>query len=225
MEKAFAKAVIENLLLISNKPLTVNIVKGALNNEFKGSDIKKIFMELICEYSDRNFQLLEVAGGYQLSTRYEYSEWVKKFHKSEKASVLSRASLETLAIIAYKQPITRIEIEGIRGVDSAGTIRNLLEKNLIRIAGKKEVMGRPMMYGTARKFLEYFGLRSLSDLPALKEFSERELGEGTHESDKREKQIPLPLKDPPPEDNIDDRNSLPPQSRGTDPPGHGNTER
>jgi len=128
--------------------------------------------ELKTDYNARGIQLVEIAEGYQLCTREEYAEWIKKFYKIDKGSKLSQASLETLSIIAYKQPITRVELEEIRGVDSGGVVRTLLEKNLIKNMGRKKVPGRPMMYGTTRKFLEYFGLKSLSDLPTLEEFKD-----------------------------------------------------
>ena len=110
-----------------------------------------------------------------MCTRHDYSDWVRKFLKFNKTTKLSQPSLDTLAIIAYKQPLTKAEVEEIRGVDSSGVVRTLLEKKVISPGGRKKVPGRPIMYRTTRKFLEYFGLRDLSDLPTLEDFKESEL--------------------------------------------------
>ena len=137
--------------------------------------LKSVLEELIDEYNSRNLQILQVAEGYQLCTRHDYSDWVRKFLKFDKTTKLSQPSLDTLAIIAYKQPLTKAEVEEIRGVDSSGVVRTLLEKKVISPGGRKKVPGRPIMYRTTRKFLEYFGLRDLSDLPTLEDFKESEL--------------------------------------------------
>jgi len=167
-----ARSIIENILFIADSPITIEKIGEVFNGEMNKGEIKKIMDELKTDYNARGIQLMEIAEGYQLCTREEYAEWIKKFYKIDKGSKLSQASLETLSIIAYKQPITRIELEEIRGVDSGGVVRTLLEKNLIKNMGRKKVPGRPMMYGTTRKFLEYFGLKSLSDLPTLEEFKD-----------------------------------------------------
>jgi segregation and condensation protein B len=116
-------------------------------------------------------------------TRHDYSDWVRKFMKLDKTAKLSQPSLDTLAIIAYKQPLTKAEVEEIRGVDSSGVVRTLLEKKVIAPSGRKKVPGRPIMYRTTRKFLEYFGLMDLRDLPTLEDFKESELAEGQDQSD------------------------------------------
>jgi segregation and condensation protein B len=121
--------------------------------------------------------LAEVAGGYQLATRPEHFEWIRKFKTVKTTTRLSKPALETLAIVAYKQPITRSEVEAIRGVNIGGIMRNLMERRLVKIVGKKDVPGKPMMYGTTQEFLQYFGLNDLSGLPTLKEFQELEAGE------------------------------------------------
>ncbi|HAP67308.1 MAG TPA: SMC-Scp complex subunit ScpB [Nitrospinae bacterium] len=167
-----ARSIIENILFIADSPITIEKIGEVFNGEMNKGEIKKIMDELKTDYNARGIQLVEIAEGYQLCTREEYAEWIKKFYKIDKGSKLSQASLETLSIIAYKQPITRVELEEIRGVDSGGVVRTLLEKNLIKNMGRKKVPGRPMMYGTTRKFLEYFGLKSLSDLPTLEEFKD-----------------------------------------------------
>ena len=114
-----------------------------------------------------------MAGGYQMATRSSYSEWVLMLHKNRKRPALSPAALETLAIVAYKQPITRAEIESIRGVDSSGISRMLLEMEFIKVTGHKEIIGRPRLYGTTRKFLKAFGLNSLNDLPSISELKKQ----------------------------------------------------
>lgn len=118
----------------------------------------------------QGFYLAEVAGGYQFRSDPDLSVWLTRLHR-ERPPRFSTAALETLAIIAYRQPITRAEVEYLRGVDSGGVLRSLLERNFLRILGKKDVPGRPLMYGTHAHFLEFFGLNSLNDLPTLKEFS------------------------------------------------------
>jgi segregation and condensation protein B len=172
MDTNMAKAIIENILFIADRPLTPDKISEVFNGGMDKPAIKGILEELKTEYQGRGIQLLEIAEGYQLCTRTEYSEWIKRFYTIDKGSKLSQASLEALSIIAYKQPITRAEIEEIRGVDSGGVVKTLLEKNLARNMGRKKVPGRPMMYGTTRKFLEYFGLKSLADLPTLAELKE-----------------------------------------------------
>ena len=117
-------------------------------------------------------QLVEIANGYQLTTRSEYANWIKKLNKIKVSTKLSKPAMETLAIIAYKQPIIKPEVEKIRGVDSGGVIKTLLERKLIKIIGRMDIVGKPMMYGTTSEFLQYFGLKDLTDLPTLREFQE-----------------------------------------------------
>jgi segregation and condensation protein B len=120
---------------------------------------------------------MEVADGYQLCTRHEYNDWIRKYLKLDRSSRLSQPGLDTLSIIAYKQPLTRQEVDDIRGVDSSGVLKTLLEKKVIGPAGRKKVPGRPIMYRTTQKFLEYFGLKDLSDLPTLEDLREEMEGE------------------------------------------------
>ncbi len=185
------KAIVENLLLITDRPLNLDRLTEVFREEFDKAALKRIMEELISDYMERNIRVVEIAGGYQLCTRYEYSEWVKRFHKIDRGSMLSKAALDVLSIIAYKQPITKAEIEDIRGVDTSGVLKTLLERSLIRILGRKKVIGRPMMYGTSRKFMEYFGLKSLSDLPTIEEFTEEDISDKT--GDKGGIQTSLPL--------------------------------
>ena len=175
MEQEEIKAIIENILLAADQPVSVTQFKNLLGDEVEKVSFKSVLEELIDEYNSRNLQILQVAEGYQLCTRHDYSSWVRKFLKFDKTTKLSQPSLDTLAIIAYKQPLTKAEVEEIRGVDSSGVVRTLLEKKVISPGGRKKVPGRPIMYRTTRKFLEYFGLRDLSDLPTLEDFKESEL--------------------------------------------------
>ncbi len=175
MDEINLKAVIENLLLVSDKPLVLDKLRNFFDRKYDRETLKTILNEIKEGYDSSNLQIQEVAGGYQLATRHEYADWIRKFHKADRATRLSKQALDTLSIISYKQPITRMEIDNIRGVDSGGVVKTLLEKNLIRIMGRREVPGKPIMYGTSRKFLEYFGLRSIGDMPSLKEFREQDL--------------------------------------------------
>ena len=175
MEREEVKAIIENILLAADQPISDSQFKGLLVDKVEKAALKSILEELMEEYETRNLQILQVAEGYQLCTRNDYSDWVRKFLKFDKTTKLSQPSLDTLAIIAYKQPLTRLEVEEIRGVDSSGVVKTLLEKKVIAPGGRKKVPGRPIMYRTTRKFLEYFGLRDLSDLPTLEDFKENEL--------------------------------------------------
>jgi segregation and condensation protein B len=165
------KHIIESLVFVSETPLSINRLKAILE-DVDVRDIRLALTELQAEYEARNggFTLQEVAGGYQFRTRAEYSEWIKKLLKPSPTR-LSRAALETLAIIAYKQPIIRADVEHIRGVDSGGVLRMLLERKFIRVLGRKDIPGRPMIYGTTREFLEIFNLKDLSELPSPKEIT------------------------------------------------------
>ena len=182
MEREEIKAVIENILLVAEQPVSEGQFKNLLGDEVEKVSLRSALEELIGEYNSRNLQILQVAEGYQLCTRHDFSGWVRKFLKFDKTTKLSQPALDTLAIIAYKQPLTKAEVEEIRGVDSSGVVRTLLEKKVISPGGRKKVPGRPIMYRTTRKFLEYFGLRDLSDLPTLEDFKESEL-EGQVQTD------------------------------------------
>lgn len=166
------KAVVEALILASEAPLALEKI-GSILEDVEKPEVKKAVEELIADYNERNsgIYLTEVAGGFQFRTRPEMSLWVKKL-KGTKPTSLSAAALETLAIIAYRQPIVKSEIESIRGVDASAPLKGLLDKNLIRIVGRKDVPGKPIIYGTTKKFLEVFNLKNLSELPTLREFKE-----------------------------------------------------
>lgn len=170
MEKI--KAVIEALIFASDIPLSVEKIRVVLPDTEK-AEIKEIINQLVSEYHERQGGIIlqEVAGGFQFRTTPEIAQWVKKL-KSTKPHSLSPQTLETLAIIAYKQPIVKSEIEDIRGVDVGGPLKGLLEKKLIRIVGRKDVPGKPIIYGTTRKFLEVFNLKDITDLPNIRELKE-----------------------------------------------------
>jgi len=168
------KSVLETLLFLSAEPISLSTIKGVI--ELPEAEIKRHMEELMTEYKERNSGLLivEIANGYQMVTNPEYAVWVKKFRSTHLSSRLSMPALETLAIIAYRQPIIRAEIEQIRGVNSDSAIRTLYEKRLIKIMGRKEVPGRPFLYGTTREFLQYFGLKDLTELPTVKDLIREE---------------------------------------------------
>jgi segregation and condensation protein B len=172
------KSAIEALLFIAGNPLSLDRLKGIFEDATREQIAAQIEL-LQQEYDERGsgIMLAEVAGGFQLGTRPENAPWIRKFRSVKVSSKLSRPALETLAIVAYKQPITRTEVEAVRGVNIGGIMRNLMERRLVKIVGKKDVPGKPMMYGTTQDFLQYFGLKDLSALPTLKEFQELEAGE------------------------------------------------
>ncbi len=168
-------AIVESLLFAADTPLTIDKMKTVLEIADPKA-IRHVLTSLAEEYESnkRGFFLSEVAGGFQLRTRPEHRQWVRRLKETRPAR-LSRASLETLAIIAYKQPVLRSDVEYLRGVDCGGPVRTLLERRLIRVLGRKDLPGRPMIYGTTKQFLEVFDLNDLTDLPTLKEL--KELGE------------------------------------------------
>ena len=172
MEASEKRRIVEALILSSPDPIPAAKLAEIIPYCDAGQ-AKDLVNELNTEYAeqDRSFEIWEVAGGYQIRTRAEFSGYLQKLQK-ERALRLSQAALETLAIIAYRQPTTRAEIEDVRGVDAGATVKSLLERHLIRIAGQREVPGRPMVYATTRRFLEVFGLERLKDLPTLRELDE-----------------------------------------------------
>ena len=178
MDDQQLKSAIEAILFVAGNPLSVDRLKG-LFEDVEQERIEAQLDSLGRGYDGRGagIMLAEVAGGYQLATRPEHVLWIRKFKSVKVSSKLSRPALETLAIVAYKQPITRTEVEAIRGVNIGGIMRNLMERRLVKIVGKKDVPGKPMMYGTTPEFLQYFGMKDLSSLPTLKEFQELETAE------------------------------------------------
>lgn len=170
MEKQEIKNILEALFFITDRPLSVNKLKDFFASQSVAADgINEVIQELRQGYAQRAGALCvsEVAGGYQIATKPEYGEWIRKLYKDRITYRMTKSSLETLSIIAYKQPVTRSEIEEIRGVDVSAILERLLERRLVRICGRKEVIGRPILYGTTPEFLKFFGLRDLSDIPDL----------------------------------------------------------
>jgi segregation and condensation protein B len=163
------KNIVESILFVSEEPLSVDRIQQVVA-EADADEIRTALQALQQEYDARQggFHLREVAGGFQFRTRPHYNEWVKRL-LAPKPPRLSRAALETLAIIAYKQPVIRSDVEHLRGVDCGGVLRALLERNLIRVLGRKNIPGRPLIYGTTRRFLEVFDLKDLKDLPSPEE--------------------------------------------------------
>jgi segregation and condensation protein B len=163
------KNIIESLLFVAEEPLSIEQLKQVLSLP-DSKLIRQTLNDLIADYEGRQgaFDLHEVAGGYQFRSRPDYVPWIKRLLQP-KPSRLSKAALETLAIIAYKQPIIRSDVEHLRGVDCGGVLRMLLERKLIRVLGRKEIPGRPLIYATTKQFLQVFDLKNLKDLPSPKE--------------------------------------------------------
>lgn len=175
---ADAKKIIETLLFITDRPVKPGRLAEVVET-VSAKQVLAIIEELTREYAQtgRAVQIVEVGGGFQMATKPEYGRWVRKLYNEKMTTKLSNAALETLAIIAYKQPITRAEMESIRGVDVAGPLERLLERGLVRVVGKKDTIGRPMVYGTTDEFLRMFGLNKVSELPDLQVFAEKTLHE------------------------------------------------
>ena len=166
------KNIIESLLFVAEEPLTIDRLKKIITDA-QTQELRGALEELAADYEARQggFYLNHVAGGYQIRTRPEYKEWIKRMLQP-KPLRLSKAALETLAIIAYKQPVIRSDVEHIRGVDCGGVLRVLLERKFVRVLGRKEIPGRPLIYATTKRFLEVFDLKNLKDLPTPKEIEE-----------------------------------------------------
>jgi len=175
MDNDQAKRIIEALLFVSDKPVSIDALKDVLK-EVDPTEIRARVEELNGEYSaeGRSFGIKEIAGGFQMLTNPLYSRWIAALYKRP-SDRLSGPSLETLAIIAYRQPITRADIEAIRGVNIDGVVKTLEDRNLIKTKGRVDGPGRPILYGTTSEFLQHFGLKSLEELPKLKEFKETDL--------------------------------------------------
>lgn len=169
LSRAHLRGLLEALVFASDKPVKSNELARLASAPVK--QVRELLAELKAAYADRGIVLDEVAGGWLFRTNVQYAPFVREL-TSERPVRLTRAQVETLAIAAYRQPITRPEIDDIRGVDSGATLKLLLERDLVRILGKKDEPGRPLLYGTTTHFLEFFGLKSLKDLPTLKEFTE-----------------------------------------------------
>jgi len=163
------KKIIEALLFVSQGPLKLETIIGI--TEKSADEVHRAISELKndCEEKNSPIQIIEIAGGWQFSTKRDFAPFIRKLFKEETTLKLSSSALETLAIVAYKQPITRAEIEEIRGVEVSAVLKTLVEKNLVRTAGRKDTVGTPFLYGTTQQFLIYFGLKSTDELPSLEE--------------------------------------------------------
>ncbi len=165
-------SIVEALIFVADEPLTIKTLAEVLDNDKE--TIEAAVEELAQEYDGREsgLQIREIAGGWQISTRAEFHEEIRRFLRTRPSAKLSLAALETLAVIAYKQPVTVPEILEIRGVQSASAIKTLLDKRLIVAKGRKETVGRPMQYGTSKDFMIQFGLKDLSELPSIEDFED-----------------------------------------------------
>jgi segregation and condensation protein B len=190
------KEILEAIIFVHRGVIGTKVINGILKDDYTPEEIDRALQELREDCARRGgvIELLEVAEGFEFGTRSDLAEWIQKMDHYKYHRHLSRPALETLAIIAYRQPVTRPEIESIRGVNVDGVVRTLLEKKLIRIMGRKDVPGKPIVYGTTSGFLLHFGLRGISDLPSPSEF----LDEGALERDEpgdNEEAALLPLEE------------------------------
>ena len=179
MEENNLKSAVEALIFASEKPITVEQLKKVLG-DLDSASVNKIVKELQDEYQVQNkgLRIVEIAGGFQMITSSVFAPFLKKLFKNRYSDRLSKPALESLAIIAYKQPLTRSEIESLRNVNVDGMVSGLLEKGLVRTAGRKKAPGRPHLFATSRQFLEYFGLKSLDELPKIDNFPNALIAEG-----------------------------------------------
>jgi len=188
LESEDLKRLVETLLFITDRPVKPSRLAEVIENT-DARRVREVILSLKDEYASRAsaIQIVEIGGGFQMSTKPEYGRWVRRLYNEKMTTRLSNAALETLAIIAYKQPITRAEMEAIRGVDVAGPLEKLLDRGLVRVVGKKDTIGRPMVYGTTDEFLRTFGLNKIAELPDLQVFAAKSL---------QDKQADLPFEEP-----------------------------
>lgn len=214
------KNIVESLLFAANEPLTIERLKQIITGA-QPQELREVLEELTAEYEARQggFFLNEVAGGYQIRTRSEYKEWIKRLLQP-RPQRLSKAALETLAIIAYKQPVIRSDVEHIRGVDCGGVLRVLLERQFIRVLGRKEIPGRPLIYATTKRFLEVFDLKNLKDLPTPKEIEEfgSALSEAMDEAGSEEATDEISMEDTDPAEASESRLESETAAQGMQPP-------
>lgn len=167
------KGIVEAVLFVSGEPLSLDRLQGVMEG-LSRAELMSALRAIQADYAaeGRGLQVVEIAGGFQIATRPDCAPWIKRLEKAKAGARLSRSAMETLAIVAYKQPLVRSEIEQIRGVDTAGVLKTLLDRRLIRIVGRKDIPGRPIMYGTTKQFLQAFGLKDLAGLPALRDLKD-----------------------------------------------------
>jgi segregation and condensation protein B len=171
MNTAEAKRVLETALICATAPLPLPEMRALFDGEVGNDTLRRLLDELVDDWQDRGVELVALASGWRFQSRPELRPWLDRLHP-EKPPKYSRAAMETLAIVAYRQPVTRPEIEEVRAVDCGAVLKALLERRLVKILGKKEEPGRPILYGTSREFLEFFALKDLASLPTLREFHE-----------------------------------------------------
>lgn len=171
MNKEQLKQILEALIFASDSPLPINQIRALLPDVEK-EEIEEALKQVASDFEDHSFLLKKISGGYQFATRPEYSRWIKQMYIGKERSRLTRAALETLAIIAFKQPISKVEVSAIRGVNVDGVVKNLLERKLISITGRDDGPGRSLLFCTTKEFLQYFGINDISDLPKPKEIEE-----------------------------------------------------
>jgi len=169
METIDAKKIIEAMFFVAEQPVTLKMLESVFDKEFSKDDLRGMIESLSQDYRERvtSLEVREIAGGWQLSTKAELAPWIRKLFKDRLTYRLSPSAMETLSIIAYKQPITRGEIEEIRGVEVSAVIDTLADRKLVRMVGRKETLGRPILFGTTSEFLRVFGLKRLEDLPPV----------------------------------------------------------
>lgn len=201
------KQILEAVLFASDQPVGLVTLVEVLGDR-DASEVAALLAELRREYdtTERGVTLSEIAGGYQILSRKECSPWVERMLRARRKVRLSKAALEALAIVAYRQPITKVEIDSIRGVDSAGVLHTLLERNLVTIKGRSRSVGRPLLYATTGDFLSYMGLRDLDELPELKELGpvleERERAAMSEAEEAAASEGPGPAEEPAPLDEL-----------------------
>ena len=196
METEKLIAIIETLIFASEKPLKVKYIEQVMSVIDLGElTIPGLIETLKAGYAseESGIELVEVAEGWQFRTKPQFAEWIKRLN-TVRPSKLSAPAMETLAIVAYRQPITRAEIDYVRGVDSGGVIKTLLDKRLIKIIGKKELPGRPLVYGTTQEFLEVFSLKDISALPNLQDI--KQMSSAEEELERNQTELPLPATEP-----------------------------
>ncbi len=169
MERTDIQRILESLLFVAEQPITLKAMVDVFDNQSSKEELTDILQGLASEYEARGsaLEVKEIAGGWQIATQSAFGPWIRKLFKDKLTYRLSASAMETLSIIAYKQPITRNEIEEIRGVEVTGVLETLVERRLVKIAGRKESIGRPLLYGTTPDFLRAFGLKNLEDLPSI----------------------------------------------------------
>ena len=168
------QTILEAVLFTASEPISVSQLRSVFDRAISGHAIRAQLRELgqFYDHHQRSFQISEIANGFQICTRPDYAGWIEKFHTRQVRVKLTPSALETLAIVAYKQPVTRLEIEEIRGVNSDSVLNSLIEKGLVRISGRKQEAGRALLFSSSNQFLEHFGLKNLSDLPSIEEIQE-----------------------------------------------------